>query len=128
MSLTEPGWTMLIKRRPPRQRLQRRHQPCDRPLPRREPCALVDEQSVDDRDARLAGGDIRLGLLDARGDRRFLRPRLASLILLARRLLFEPRRSRGGGGGLLLGLDQALLLLGGGRSGRRGTRHRCRPG
>lgn len=104
----------------PGERLQRRDEPRDRPLPRGEPRALRGEQPVDERDPRLAGADVRLGLLDARGDRCLLRTGLERLVLLVRGGALEPGRARGGRFGLRLGLDQALLLLGDGILGRRG--------
>ena len=70
--------------------------------------ALGREQPIDDRDPRLPGGDIRLGLLDARGDGGFLRARLKRLIRFARGGALELRRPRGGSLGLGLGLGEAL--------------------
>ena len=108
--------------RAPGHHLQRRGQPDDRPLAFGEARALRRLKRADQGDAPLGRGEIGLGGLDPRRQRRARRPRAVGVVGRAARLAVErliaPRRR----GRLLLGLGQRRRVAAARRLRRAGRR------
>ena len=99
------------RRRATRKGLERGDEARDRALALGEPGALTSEHPIDDRDPRAGGGDLRLGSLDARGDRSLARSCPARAVALVRGGALESARARLGIlRRLVRGLELILLL------------------
>ena len=94
------------RRRPARHRLQRRDEPDQRPLPRRQPGLLRLLQPGDDRDPALGGGEIGLRRLDPAGERLALGPGAGGGAGRGARLPLQLLRAGVGGVRLLARLAQ----------------------